>query len=364
MTFAAPACLWGLVLLPVAVAAYAAAQRRRARYAVRFTNLDLLANLVPHTPGWRRHAPPALYLAALAALLVALARPQAPVLMAREQATVVLVVDVSGSMNATDVQPSRLAAAKTASHRFLNGLPSIFRVALISFSSGVQVVTPPTTDRTAIGRDLDRLQAGGGTAMGDAIERALVVAQAARQVASPPPTPTPTPTPSTLSAPAVSLPVGPSRNGQPPQPARPLQSSRAAGHLPAVILLLSDGASTAGQVQPLDAAAHARQLDIPVYTIVLGTSGGSFEALDSSGTRRRFPAPPDEATLRQIADATGGEHFAAPTAAALQAVYGQIGSLISLEREWQEVTWAFSALAAGLLIAGGALALRWFNRFP
>lgn len=338
MTFASPECLWGLVLVPAAMAAYAAGQRRRARYAVRFTNLDLLANLVPHTPGWRRHAPPAFYLAALAALLVGLARPQAAVFVPRERATVVLVMDVSGSMTATDVQPSRLAASKAAGQRFLDRLPARFRVALVSFSSVVQVVTPPTTDRMAVGRALDRLRADGGTAMGDAIERALEVAQATREVASSSHTPVPN--------------------------AHTAQVSAAGGRAPVAILLLSDGASAAGQVQPLDAAAHARQLGIPVYTIVLGTSTGSIETLDGSGARRRLLVPPDEATLRQIAQVTGGEHFAAPTADALQAVYGQIGSRIGFEREWQEVTWVFAGLAAALLGAGSGLAIWWFNRFP
>ncbi|HEX9343877.1 MAG TPA: VWA domain-containing protein, partial [Actinomycetota bacterium] len=145
-----PGFLWALLLLPAALAAYLLAQRRRTRYAVRFTNLDLLANVVTHSPRWRRHLPPALYLLALAALLLGMARPQAVTLVPKEQATVMLVMDVSGSMNATDVQPTRLLAAEQAATVFLNELPAKFRVGVVSFSGTAQTIARPTTDRQAV----------------------------------------------------------------------------------------------------------------------------------------------------------------------------------------------------------------------
>ncbi len=173
MTFASPLLLWGLLLIPLALGAYVLAQRRRARYAVRFTNLDLLANLIPRTAGWRRHVPALLYLAALSALLLSLARPRMMVPVPKEQATVVMVLDTSGSMAATDVQPNRMAAAQQAGKSFLDVLPPKFRVAVVSFNSVTQTLLRPTTDRRAAREALDSLRADGGTAMGDGLLRGL-----------------------------------------------------------------------------------------------------------------------------------------------------------------------------------------------
>ena len=170
-----PGFLWGLGLVPLAVIAYLLAQRRRARHAVRFANPDLLPNLVGCRPGWRRHLPALLYLLALAALILALARPQATVLVPKEQAAVMLVMDVSGSMNATDVTPTRLVAAQRAAGSFLEQLPAKFQVGLVTFASTAQTLVRPTTDRVAVQDALASLQAEGPTAMGDGIQRALEV---------------------------------------------------------------------------------------------------------------------------------------------------------------------------------------------
>ena len=161
MTFAAPELLIALALVPLALIGYLLIQRRRTRYAVRFTNVDLLANLVPRVPSWRRHLPAVLYLSALAALLLSLARPQAMVPVPKEQATVVMVVDTSGSMAATDVQPNRLVAAQQAGKAFLDVIPPKFRVALVSFNSITQTLLRPTTDRQAARDALDELRADG-----------------------------------------------------------------------------------------------------------------------------------------------------------------------------------------------------------
>jgi Ca-activated chloride channel homolog len=315
-----PGLLWGLLLVPVAVAAYLVAQRRRAGYAVRFTNLDLLANVVARTPRWRRHLPPVLYLLALTALLTSMARPQAVTLVPKEQATVMLVLDVSGSMNATDVQPTRMVAAQQAATTFVGELPGRLRVGVVSFASTAQTLTRPTTDRVAVAEAIASLHAEGATAMGDGIERALDVKR-------------------------------------PP-------GSEAEGRVPLVVLLLSDGANTQGRVRPMDAAAHARALGVAVFTIALGTEQGMVDVPNETGQLQRVPVPPDELTLRRIAEVTGARFFAAPTDRDLRGIYRELGSRIGFVRQRQEVTVVFAAAGLLLVVAGMALSLAWFSRFP
>jgi Ca-activated chloride channel family protein len=349
MTFEWPILLWGLLLVPLALAAYLLAQRRRARYAVRFTNLDLLANVAQRTPGWRRHLPMALYLTAFAALLVSLARPQALVRVPREQATVMLVMDVSGSMEATDVQPNRLSAAKSAAQSFLDQVPSAFQVGLVSFASEARTIAPPTTDRVAVRRAIDSLRSAGGTAMGDGLEHALATGQAVESAANPSPVPTARARPSASPAAA---------------PAAPVAAAPAEEAAPLAVVLLSDGANTTGRVDPTTAAQHARALGVPVFTISLGTDQGTVRVAGSRGESRALRVPPDERTLQQIADATGGRFFEAPTASDLQAIYQDLGSRLGWVEEHQEVTVLFAGAALAMLALGSTLALHWFNRFP
>jgi Ca-activated chloride channel homolog len=329
-----PGLLWTLVLVPVALAAYLLAQRRRSRYTVRFTNLDLLANVVSAKPGWRRHVPPAFYLLALAALLISLARPQALTLVPKEQATIVLVMDVSGSMNATDVQPTRLVASQRAATTFVEQLPEKFRVGIVSFASTAQTLTRPTTDRAAVYEAIASLHAEGATAMGDGIERAL----------------------------DVKRPPGSSSRAAAPAPDPLDQSSDR--EPPLVVLLLSDGANTQGRTQPMEAATDAKELGVPVFTIALGTDQGMVDVPDETGTMRRIPVPPDELTLQRIAEATGARFFAAPTSRELKDVYRELGSKIGFVKERQEVTVLFSATALLFLVAGATMSLGWFSRFP
>jgi Ca-activated chloride channel homolog len=337
-----PGFLWALALVPVAVLAYLFGQRRRTRYAVRFTNLDLLANVVSRSPGWRRHLPPALYLLALTGLLLSLARPQAVTLVPKEQATVMLVMDTSGSMNATDVAPSRMIAAEQAATIFLDELPEKFRVGVVAFSGTAQILTRPTTDRAAVRDSLASLHAEGPTAMGDAIERAL-------EARLPPPSVTAPTTTRAAAQGGVPTTTAPNLAKQPPT----------------VILLLSDGSNTQGRTQPLDAARHARQLNVPVFTISLGTDTGMVDVPDeTTGQLRRIPVPPDKFTLRRVAEATGGRFFAAPSGRDLKGIYQELGSKIGFVRQKQEVTVVFAAASLLLLVAGAGLALIWFSRFP
>lgn len=337
MSFGWPAALVGLLLIPLALVVYAVMQRRRQRYAVRFTNVDLLANIVEDSPGWRRHIPAALYVLALAAMLVAVAKPQRSVNVPREEATVILVMDVSGSMTATDVEPTRLAAAQVAAGELVDKLPERFRVSLVSFSSGVNIMVAPTEDRQAFKDALARLRARGGTAMGDAIIQAL-------DLARPPEAP-----------PAVGANAGPT-----PMPTAVPKDQVT----PAVIVLLSDGFNTAGVNQPVDAAAEAKDLGVPVFTIALGTDQGIAEVEDNAGRTRRVPVPPDADTLRQVAQITDGKFFEAPSAKDLRDVYDELGSKIGYKKEQREVTHWFAGAAAALVLAAGGLSLAWFNRFP
>jgi Ca-activated chloride channel homolog len=319
MSFAAPWYLLTLLVVPAAIAGYLLLQRRRSRYAARFTNLDLLANVVERSPGWRRHLPPVLALLALAALLTGIARPQATVSVPKQRATVILTLDVSGSMAATDVSPSRMTAAKRAAEDFLDKVPAGVRVGAVAFSTGVDVVAAPTTDHDAVRAAVDALQPGGGTALGDAIGRSVEVA---RSVAA----------------------------GQKPPPA--------------AILLLSDGANTVGTVDPLAAAEQAHAAGVRIYTVALGTSAGTVTLTDDFGVAQTIPVPPDPATLEQVARNTGGRAFTAVTESGLRSVYQRLGSQLGSTKERRDVTYAFAAAGAALLLAGASLSALWFNRIP
>ena len=349
MTFASPELLLALLLVPAAIAAYLFVQRRRNRYVVRFTNVDLLSNLAPRTPSWRRHVPPVLYVAAIAALVIALARPSMMVAIPREEATIVLTMDVSGSMQATDVDPTRLAAAQKAASDFVDQLPDTFRVGLVVFSTDARIAVAPTTDRAAIHQGIDSLAANGGTALGDAIVASL---QAAGLNVSTDPTASPSPSPSPSATPSASASADPSASPQPSQP--PLVAT----------VLLSDGANSTGRTQPLDGASAAAGLGVPVYTIALGTADGVVSVPDQTGQLRQLSVPPDPETLAAIAEMTGGRFFQAPTAADLAQIYQSLGSRIGYTNEEREVTQLFAGAGLLLVLVGGGLAAHWFNRFP
>jgi Ca-activated chloride channel family protein len=351
MTFASPELLLALLLVPAAIAAYLFVQRRRNRYVVRFTNVDLLSNLAPRTPSWRRHVPPVLYVAAIAALVIALARPSMMIPVPREEATIVLTMDVSGSMQATDVDPTRLAAAQKAASDFVDQLPDAFRVGLVVFSTDARIAVAPTTDRAALHQGIDSLAANGGTALGDAV---VVSLQAAGLSVSTDPTATPsaTPTPSSSASPSPAASADPSASPQPSQP--PLVAT----------VLLSDGANSTGRIQPLDGASAAAALGVPVYTIALGTADGVVSVPDRTGQLRQLSVPPDPETLAAIAEMTGGRFFQAPTAADLAQIYKSLGSKIGYTNEEREVTQLFAGAGLLLVLVGGGLAAHWFNRFP
>jgi Ca-activated chloride channel family protein len=348
MTFATPLALLALPLIPLVVLALVLARRRRIRYAIRYPALDVLAGVVERERRGR-WIPAALLVLALTALLLGAARPMARVPVPRDEATVMLIIDVSGSMNADDVEPTRMEAAQRAASRFLDRLPERFQVGLVTFSSEAETLVPPTTDREAVRSALASLNANGGTAMGDGLARALDVIEAARQEAngggaSPPTTTAP-------AAPGTTTPGSPEAGNA--QPAVP----------PAVTLLLSDGANSAGG-DPFVQAERARQLRVPVYTIALGTANGVLRQPNAFGGTRIQPVPPDPDSLARIAETSNGRFFEAPSSENLTAVYDSLGSRIGFRFEHREVTVAFTAAGLLLLAAAGALRLRRGARLP
>jgi Ca-activated chloride channel family protein len=333
MSFEAPLLLLGLLVVPFAALGYWLLHRRRAKYAVRYTNLEVLAEVAGGRWAWRRHVPAALLLASLAVLCVAFARPTVTVKAPNERASVVLLVDTSGSMRATDVKPSRLLAAKRAMQSFLDRAPDSLRIGVVSFSDEPAVVVAPTVDRKLLQQGIELLGPGFGTAIGDGLARAVDLARTA------------TGTPGEVGE----------------TPARPATDEK--GRALASILLLSDGAQTRGLLSPGQGAERAHTAGIPVYTITLGTDEGTILA-GPPGQEQVIPVPPDRETLGAIAEYTGGEAFNAQSAEAVEKVYAGLGSRVGREDRPREVTAMFVAAGALLLAGAAGLALVGAPRLP
>jgi Ca-activated chloride channel homolog len=355
--FRSPWLLLGLLLLGVAVLVWVLAERRRMRYAVRYTNLDVLATVVSGR-SWARLVPPALFLLGLASLLVALARPEVERMLLKDRATVILVVDTSRSMQAEDVKPTRLGAAQEAIRTFLDHAPDGLRVGLVVFAGDAQVATPPTRDHelveTAVD-EIDQFLVFGGTAIGDSLRTAVELGR--QSTGEPPPA------------------EGEIAAGRPEPTTRTLaQAVGCVGKSPVSILFLSDGAQTRGVLQPLEGAALAKDACFPVHTIALGTPNGVIERGPSGfgfgqggqggGAGQLIPVPPDPETLRAIAETTGGEFSEARTADALEGAYENLGSRLGREPGMSEVTFIFVAIAAGLLLVAGVLSAVVSPRLP
>jgi Ca-activated chloride channel homolog len=312
LSFASPLFLAALLLVPLALGAQLLARRRTRRYAVRFPGVATLAPLLPRSPSWRRQAPLALFLAALAAFALALARPHATVAVPREQASIVLVTDVSRSMLADDVEPSRLEASRDAAQRFVDELPDEARVGVVAFSTDPHTVEAPTDDHDRIADLIDGLSADGGTATGDALETALKLVD------------------------------GPAKK-------RP----------PSAIVLLSDGETTTGR-DPVEVAREAKRLKIPINTFALGTSEGVITSPDGA----LIPVPPDPETMRRIAEVSGGRSFAVEDGEALTGLYRDLGSRVATKKEDREITAAFAAGGAMLLVGAAGFGIRATARLP
>jgi Ca-activated chloride channel family protein len=319
VSFQAPLFLLALLALPALAALYVIADRRRRTAADAFASPLLMPSFAPLRPGFRRHAPILAYALAVAVAAIALARPEATVAVPEERAAVILATDISGSMEAHDVAPSRIAAVRRAALRFLDGAPDELRVGAVAFNHVVQAIEPPRSEREGVRDLVERMRPSGGTATGKALSASLALL---------------------------------AREGQRP-------GERA----PGAIILLSDGASTHGR-DPVPVAQEAARDRIPIYTVALGTDRGTIQVKRPDGTTATRPVPPDREAMRRVATLSGGRTFSADADDELTTVYERLGSRIATRDEQREVTAAFAGGAAVLLLLGGAMSLRWFGRLP
>jgi Ca-activated chloride channel family protein len=316
MNFLSPGRLALLVVVAALAGLYVWIQRRRRHAAVRFTNLAVLAEVAPPNPGWRRHVPAAAVALALGALVVSIAEPVHQVRVPKEAATVMMVIDVSASMDATDVSPSRLDAATAAAKTFVSDLPPQVRVGLVSFDRFARVIASPTVDHQAVLGGIDRLILGTGTATGEAIYTALDALAAANDTAG-----------------AASTNQGGS-----------------------AMVLLSDGVPTVGR-PVLGAAQDAADRGVPISTIAFGTADGTVTV---QGRLVSVPADPD--TMASVAEITSGKFFKAVSAKELRSVYKDIGTRVGYETEQRDASGPILTVAVVALLVASGLALMWNGR--
>lgn len=317
MTFATPLVLLALVTIPVLARWYVGEQRRRTTAAQAFVQTPLTPSVAPRRPGWRRHAPMLVFAIAIAVLIVAAARPQRTVAVPVDGGAIMLANDTSNSMTATDVRPSRLAAAQRAAERFLAKIPSSILAGQIEFARRPILLQSPTADRSATKDAIAQLRpGGGGTAIGAAITTAL-----------------------------HALTTLPPKDGKRP---------------PGAIVLLSDGASNVG-TDPLTAARQAKADHIPIYTIALGTADGTIP-IKRGGRTVNTPVPVSSQQLRQIALTSGGRAYTAANSANASAVYAHLAKQLGHKKIKQELTAGFAGGALALVLVGGVLSLAWFGR--
>jgi Ca-activated chloride channel homolog len=318
MTLLRPEALWGLLALPLAVIGSAAFRRRRTGSSVRYTNLDVLDSVTRPLERWRGPLPTLLFAVAFILVVIGVARPERT-RTTLIPGTVVLAIDTSASMTADDISPTRLSAATADAAELVRSLPAGYRVGLVTFSGEAQVVVPPTTDRADVLGALSRLQATGGTALGQGLAQAVMLFRIDSLAAS-----------STRTAPTGG------------------------------VLLLADGENTAGTVSPKEAIQGAVASRVPIYTISLGTPEGRF--VFPGGSVR---VPPDPATLRLISEKTQGRAFLAPSAGALATIYHAMGQrFVGYARSGDEATWIFAVLALVVLLLAVGLSLLIKGRFP
>ena len=326
MSFTWPLALIALAAVPVLVALYLDRDRRRVASQAEFGNPDLLPNVVDREPGRLRYLPPLIMLVALVFLIVGVARPHATVSVPREEATIVLAMDVSRSMKANDVEPTRLDAARTAAKTFIDEVPEKFRVGVVSFATRAAVGVAPTEDRELVVTALDTLTPGEGTAIGDAVALSLRVGQ--------------------------------------PQDTPGGEQEEAAEAPPRAILVISDGLRDGGQVEPGAAAQQAKRQGVPVHTVLVGTPEGVVEEQLTGGFRRITRVPTNPETLEQVAATSGGTFFQAPDAAALSEVYEELGSRLGSREQDREITDVFAAIALALLLIAATTSVFLFRRVP
>ena len=318
MSFGQPLALLALLVVPVLVILWRLQERRRQTQAAAFSTPALIPNLVSGRPGLRRTIPLVILLVALVALIVGTARPHANVSVPRKEATVVLAIDVSRSMSASDVRPTRLEAARRAAEAFLAKVPKEYSIAVVGFGTRAFVALPPSTDRVLARDALESLAPSEGTAIGDAV--ALATKLGTRQRTS---------------------------DGSVP---------------PTSVLVISDGARDGGRTAPLTAARKARAAHIPVSTVLVGTPNGVVTNKLVGGFEEQIRVPPSPGTLQQIAQLSGGQFFRARTSAALTSVYKKLGTRIGHRTQNRQITDLFAGGGIILLLVGGGLSTLWFRR--
>jgi Ca-activated chloride channel family protein len=330
MSFHWPWALAFLIVVPVLAGIYVWMQSRRRKYALRYASVSLVAQAVGSGPGVKRHIPAALYLLAIGAGVIALARPQASIPVPQNSGTIVLAIDVSGSMFAQDVDPNRMEATKQAASDFVNKQPSGVKIGVVSFSDFAALVAPPSEDRKPVLEAISRLRPQRGTNIGAGLQVALDAIYEDQSDGAPVVTgaPTPTPTPGSEAPPAS-------------------------------IVLVSDGQSNTGP-DPLDVAKEAVDAGIKVYTVGIGTPEGTVLQIQGRNVFTRL----DEDTMKSIADQTGGRYFNAQSNADLHSIYNDLSRQHIVENKKTEITFAFAGAALVISVLAGALGLAWFNRLP
>lgn len=344
MGFLWPQLLWMLLAIPLLVGVYFWALRRRKKVAVRYAGLDLVREAMGTRQRWRRHVPPLLFLLALIALLLAIARPTAVMTLPSRHETVVLTMDVSGSMRATDVAPTRLAAAQIAARSFIEEQPNSTRIGVVTFGGGAALVQPPTQQREEILAAIDRFELQRGTAVGSGILMSLKTIFPDQEFEVPSQE-------SRRAQRAASLDPNRAPTPAPPPPVPP------GSYTSAVIILLSDGQTTTGP-DPLEAARLAADRGVRVYTVGIGTPNGEILIGDGWSMRVRL----DEDSLKAIARTTHGEYFYAGSALELKSIYQSLTSKLVFETRDTEITALFAAVAAAFAFVSALLSMLWFNR--
>ncbi len=320
MSFEAPLLLLGLLAVPAAVAGYLWLDRRRASRAAAWASPALLPNMIERPPAWRRHLPTALLLAGVTLLLVGFARPSASFSVKRNQATIVIVLDVSGSMAANDTRPTRLGAARAAAERLVAGLPHGYEMAVVAFSDHASVLAQPTRDTTRLRYVIEHARSGPqGTALAAAVSRAVDV---------------------TVS----------------------VHSSARGVRVPAEIVLFSDGGQTSGRTTPGQAGAQAAKAQVPVTAVAVGTPDGVVKQALKGGFTERFQVPVKPAGLQTIARASRGRFLSGPQLVDVRATYARLGQQVGHRQKTIEVTSAAAGGGLALMVASALLSGLWFRR--
>lgn len=352
MTFLWSTMLWLLILVPALIVLYVMLLRRKKKTALRFANLRMVKEAAGSGPGFRRHVPPLLFLSAIAVMIVAIARPAAVVTLPSQRGTVLLVMDISGSMRADDVDPSRMAAAQAAARTFIEEQPEHVEVGIIAFGSGATVVQPPTLQKRDALDAIERFQFQYGTAVGAGILTSL--ATIFEDLELDPDAPEDGDMRGSFRGFSGSgSPFGRTRDISPPDvvPVPP------GSYEQAVVILLTDGQTTHGP-DPIQAAEIARDLGVKVYTVGLGTEEGVIMGWGGRSMRVIL----DEQTLQTIAERTNADYFRANTETDLKQIYQSLSTQLVMETEETEITALVTALAAILAFLAGLLSFLWFNR--